>query len=96
MARRQAGPDATVVLLAADPGGRFPETTRTGQTNAAGYLKLTGVPPGDYLAFAWETVEEDECFDLGYLKTFDSQAVRVGIQPKGREKAQLPLIPAAK
>jgi protocatechuate 3,4-dioxygenase beta subunit len=88
--------DATVVLLAADPNGRFPETTRTGESDSAGHVKIKDVPPGDYIAFAWEEVEEGEWLDAGFLKPFDNQATRVRIQPKGHEKAQLAAIPAAK
>jgi hypothetical protein len=88
--------DATVVLLTADPNGRFPETTRTGESDSAGHVKLKDVPPGDYVAFAWEEVEQGEWLDAGFLKPFDNQAARVRIQPKGHEKAQLALIPAAK
>jgi hypothetical protein len=88
--------DATVVLLAADPNGRFSETTRTGESDSAGHVKIKDVPPGDYVAFAWEEVEEGEWLDAGFLKPFDNQATRVRIQPKGHEKAQLAAIPAAK
>jgi hypothetical protein len=86
--------DATVVLLAADPNVRFPETTRTGDTDSAGRVKLTDIPPGSYLAFAWEKVQEGDWFDPAFLKPFEGQAVRVTLQPKGHESAQLPLIPA--
>ncbi len=87
---------ATVVLLATDPAGRFPETTRTGESDAAGHVAIKNVPPGEYVAFAWEEVEEGEWFDPAFLKPFDNQAARVRIQPKGHEKAQLASIPASK
>jgi len=88
--------EATVVLLVADPGGRFPETTRTGESDSTGHVKIKDVPPGDYVAFAWEQVEQGEWLDAAFLKPFDNQATRVRIQPKGHERAQLALIPAAK
>ena len=87
---------ATVVLLAADPAGRFPETTRTGKSDAAGHVAIKNVPPGEYVAFAWEEVEEGEWFDAAFLKPLDNHAARVRIQPKGHEEAQLASIPASK
>jgi hypothetical protein len=86
---------ATVVLLAADPAGRFPETTESGYADSTGHVKLTDVPPGDYLAFAWEKVEHGQWLDLAFLKPFENQAARVTVHPKGHETAQLTLIPAA-
>lgn len=88
--------DATVVLLAADPDGRFPETTQSGESDSAGHVSLKDVPPGDYLAFAWEKVEDGQWLDAAFLKPFENQAARVTIHPKGNEKAQLRLIPAGK
>lgn len=88
--------DATVVLLAADPAGRFQETTQSGESDSAGRVSFKDVPPGDYLAFAWEKVEEGQWLDAAFLKPFEDQAARVTIRPKGSEKAQLGLIPAGK
>jgi hypothetical protein len=88
--------DATVVLLAADPDGRFPETTQSGESDSAGHVSLKDIAPGDYLAFAWEKVEEGQWLDAAFLKPFENQAARVTVHPKGSEKAQLRLIPAGK
>lgn len=88
--------DATVVLLAADPEGRIPETTQSGESDSAGHVRLKDIAPGDYLAFAWEKVEEGQWLDAAFLKPFENQAARVTIHPKGNEKAQLRVIPAGK
>jgi hypothetical protein len=88
--------NATVVLIAADPSARFPESTRSGETDSTGHVTLKAVPPGSYLAFAWEKVEYGEWFDPAFLKSFDTQAASVTIQPKGHEKAKLPPIAAGK
>jgi hypothetical protein len=88
-------PDATVVLLPADPNRRFPEAVRQGSSDERGQLTLKDVPPGDYLAFAWEKIEDGVWYDPAFLKTVENQAVKVQIQSKAAEQVELKLIPAA-
>jgi protocatechuate 3,4-dioxygenase beta subunit len=88
--------DATVVLVPADPNRRFPDAVHRGSSDEKGHLTLKDVPPGDYLAFAWEKVEEGAWYDPDFLKTVQSQAVKVQIGPKATEQVELKLIPAAK
>jgi hypothetical protein len=51
------------------------------------------VPPGDYLAFAWEEVADGVWFDPDFVKA-QTQAGRVQIGPKATEQVELNLIPA--
>jgi len=88
-------PDATVVLVPSDPNRRFPQNLRTGWSDASGHLTLKDVPPGDYLAFAWEEVENGIWFDPEFLKS-QTQGVRVQIGPKATGQVDLTLIPAAR
>jgi hypothetical protein len=92
----QPAADATVVLVPADPNRRFPETVRRGSSDETGHLTLKDVPPGDYLAFAWEKVEDEAWYDPDFLKTVQSQAVKVQIRSKATEPVELKLIPAVK
>lgn len=85
--------DATVVLLPADPAGRFTRTTKSGESDAAGRVTFKDVAPGSYLAFAWEKVEDGAWLDPVFLKPFENQGVKVTIGAKGHEKAELRLIP---
>jgi hypothetical protein len=87
-------PNATVVLLPADPGRRYPATVRQGVSDGAGHIALTDVPPGDYLAFAWEEVEDGVWFDPEFVKASQSQAVKVQVGPKASEEIELKLLPA--
>jgi hypothetical protein len=87
---------ATVVLVPADPNHRFPEGLRRGLSDEKGHVTLKDVPPGDYLAFAWEKVEEGAWFDPDYMKTAQNQGVSVRIAPKATEHVELKLIPAIK
>ena len=89
-------PNATVVLLPADPSRRFPATVRHGVSDGTGKIELDDVPPGDYLAFAWEEVEDGAWFDADFVKAAQSQAVKVQVGPKATEEIQLKLLPGAK
>ena len=88
-------PNATVVLVPADPSRRYPQVVRKGSSDKEGHLTLKDVPPGDYLAFAWEDVEDGLWFDPEFVKA-QTQGVRVQIGPKATEQVELTLIPAAK
>src|SRR5438105_14787564 len=61
-------PDATVLLLPADPSRRFPHSVRQGSTDELGHLVIEDIPPGDYLTFAWEDVEDGAWFDPDFVK----------------------------
>jgi hypothetical protein len=89
-------PNATVVLVPADPSRRFPLTVRRGSSDAAGHIALSDVPPGDYLAFAWEEVEDGAWFDADFVKAAQSQAVKVQVGPKANEEIQLKVLAAPK
>ena len=88
-------PDATVVLVPVDPNLRFPETVSRGRSDAAGHLTLKDVPPGSYLAFAWEEVEDGVWFDPDFMRT-ETHGVPVHVGPRGSEQVELNLIPAAR
>jgi len=83
---------ATVLLIAADPNARFPAATRTAETDAAGHVLMKDIAPGDYLAFAWEDVEEQAWSDPAFLKPLEAQATSVTVHPGGHEKAEVKLI----
>jgi hypothetical protein len=86
--------DATVVLLPEDAGRRTRETTRSASTDGAGHAAFKDVPPGNYLAFAWENVEEGDWFDPAFVKAAANDATRVTIGPKENQHADLRAIPA--
>ena len=89
-------PNATVVLVPADPSRRFPATVRRGVSDETGHIALKDVPPGDYLAFAWEEVEDGMWFDADFVKAAQGHAVKVQVGPKANEEIQLKLLPASK
>lgn len=84
---------ATVVLLPADAERRFQSATRSGETDQAGRVTFKDIPPGKYLAFAWEKVESGAWFDPAFVKPIENQAAGVEIGAGAHEKAELKLIP---
>jgi uncharacterized GH25 family protein len=88
--------DATVVLLPEDPTRRFTETTHSQSTDEKGHAAFKDVPPGNYLLFAWEKVEQGAWFDPAFLKGAASEATRVTIGPKDSQHVEVKLIPASK
>jgi len=84
---------ATVLLLPADPARRFPEAVRTAASDDSGHASFQDVPPGDYLAFAWQKVEDEIWFDPDFVKTVEDHAVKLRVGSKGSEKIELKVLP---
>jgi hypothetical protein len=85
--------DATVVLMPADESKRKPATTRSEEAGEDGKVAFRDVPPGDYLAIAWDKIEEGEWFDPAVVKAAGSNAVRLTIGPKEKQQAELKVVP---
>jgi Carboxypeptidase regulatory-like domain len=88
--------DATVVLIPEDPARRFPENTHSQSTDDKGHATFKDVPPGNYLAFAWENVETGMWFDPAFLKANASSALKVTVAAKDNQHVEVKLIPSAK
>jgi hypothetical protein len=86
--------DATVVLLPEDAAHRNSHTTHKESTDDAGHAAFKDVPPGNYLAFAWEKVEEGDWFDPVFVKAAANDGVRVTIGSKDNQHQDLKVIPA--
>jgi len=87
---------ASVVLVPADPNKRFSQAVRQGSSDETGHATLNDVPPGDYLAFAWQEVEEGVWFDPDFIKGAQAQAVTVQVRAKASQQIQLTLLPSVK
>jgi hypothetical protein len=86
--------DATVVLLPEDAAHRNSHTTHQESTDDAGHAAFKDVPPGNYLAFAWEKVEEGDWFDPVFVKAAANDGVRVTLGSKDNQHQDLKIIPA--
>ena len=85
--------DATVVLLPEDPSRRYPETTHSEESDDTGHAAFKDVPPGNYLLFAWEKVDEGAWFDPAFVKALASEATKVTIGPKESQRVEIKVIP---
>ena len=89
-------PEATVVLVPYDSALRSEATVKDEDADANGHVTFTDVPPGEYLAFAWQEVDGGAWLRPDFLKPFEKDAKHVTIEPRGSEKVDLRQIPAAR
>jgi 5-hydroxyisourate hydrolase-like protein (transthyretin family) len=82
----------TVVLI---PKLNLPDRIEQIVTDQRGRFVLTGVAPGDYSAYAWDNIEEGEYQDPAFLAQFKDSAVKITVEPKGRQTVDLTLLHAA-
>jgi hypothetical protein len=59
-----------------------------------GSFRVSGVAPGDYAVFAWDTFDERAAMAPEFLKLFGDLAATVTLAPSGKASAQLKSIPA--
>lgn len=90
---------AQVVLIPNGLMARRSDRYFTGMTDAAGYVTLAAVPPGDYRAFAFEQIEPGSYYALGYslpaINRFRDRAVSASVGQNGGNGIELKVIPAA-
>jgi len=61
-------PGATVALVPAGVGRDRPDLFLSTRTNGLGHFHMDGIPPGDYLAFAWEEIDEGLWKDPAFIR----------------------------
>jgi hypothetical protein len=87
-------PGAFVVLI--------PETKRrnnralyvTATTDVSGRFTLRGVAPGDYKAFAWESIPSNAHVNAAFMAKHEDRGKPVHVNQQGTASVELPLIPA--
>jgi hypothetical protein len=91
--RRQLVPSAVVALV---PNNhlRYRVTHRWVATDLTGAYQFSAVAPGDYLLFAWESMESGGWQDAGVLRDFESIGRPVHIDEGGKVTLDLSVIPA--
>jgi hypothetical protein len=57
-----------------------------------GKAQFENIPPGDYQAYAWESIEEGAWWDPEVLLKFEGQGRAVRIEPDGTHNAELKTI----
>jgi hypothetical protein len=86
--------DAVVVAV---PEARFrdrPNRYRKAVTDQSGRFTLRGLPPGDYILFAWESVDGEAYYDPEFLKAYEGRGKPLHVSEGDRVSVQLKAIPA--
>jgi 5-hydroxyisourate hydrolase-like protein (transthyretin family) len=83
------------VVLVPDAHRDRSELFRTASTDQNGRFTIPGVSPGDYKAFAWESIESYGYFDPELLKRDDAKGQRIKIQESDKVNVDLKVIPGA-
>ncbi len=91
--RSQPVPGARV-LLVPDRARYRGDVFKTATTDQNGRFTLVGVAPGDYKAFAWESIEEYGWFDPDVLSRVESRGRAVHVTETSNESIEVRIIPA--
>ena len=73
-----------------DPA-HFAMMRKTGNTDQNGRFSISGIAPGEYRIYAWDTFVPVNFSDAEQLKEFDEFAVTVKVKEEGREQVALKL-----
>ncbi len=83
------------VVLVPDEKRRHREDLFQRQTSDQnGRFSFRGVPPGDYLLFAWDKIDSGVYRDPAFLERFEDEAVKVSVKERSVAAAELTLLAA--
>jgi uncharacterized surface anchored protein len=83
---------ATVALV---PWPKRPHRLRIAKTDQAGVFQVSAMPPGDYVALAFEQVEMGRLEDEEFIKPLVAKGQKVKVDTSGKQSLSLRLLPAA-
>jgi hypothetical protein len=82
------------VVLVPDAGRRkFPNQFLITESADGGRFSFSGIPPGEYKLFAWQSLESNAYMDPLFLDNYESLGVKATILPKSAVMASARLIP---
>jgi hypothetical protein len=88
----------TVVLIPDPPHRGVVESYKSTITDQNGKFSMTGVTPGDYKVFSWDSVDEseeqygDDWFDPKWLKPYETKGESVHLEESDKKSVNLALI----
>jgi hypothetical protein len=88
---RAGAAGATVVLVPAVARKNM-GLYKSAVADASGKFLLHGIPPGDYLLFAWNDVETGAWQNPEFLRPFETRGRRIQVSGTNRTEVQIPLI----
>lgn len=79
----------SVILIAADPRLRGADPIRPAKVSSKNAFEVSGVRPGDYLALAFEDIDEAQLRDPEFLELLEPLGTRVQLTPGGTQTVTL-------
>jgi hypothetical protein len=92
---RNIVPRARVVLVPDLAHRQRADLYKTTSTDESGRFRLQAIPPGDYVLFSWEDIENGLWQDAEFLKRYETAGKPVRIIESGRETVETTAIPFA-
>ena len=86
---------ATVVLIPDVARRQRTDLYKTAASDQSGRFQLRGIPPGDYLLFAWEDIESGLWQDAEFIRRNEASGKPVRITENSRETLEAVAIPFA-
>lgn len=83
---------ATVVLVPEGTRRKIQSYFKQATTDQTGSYRLTGIAPGEYKLFAWETVEGGAYYDPEFLARYETKAEGIKIKEKATETKDLKVL----
>ena len=90
---RGALPGATVVLAPAGAGRERPDLFLNARTDGLGHFRMDGIAPGDYLAFAWEEIDEGLWRDSAFIRRSERLARLIRIAEGTHDTLEFAALP---
>ncbi|HKS73328.1 MAG TPA: carboxypeptidase regulatory-like domain-containing protein [Terriglobales bacterium] len=86
-----------VIVVAVPDGQHAARFDRYGKaiTDQHGHFVMSGLTPGDYRVFAFESLEEGAYYDEAFLKPYEARGEKVHLDENGRKTLTLTVIPSA-
>jgi hypothetical protein len=76
---RKPVPRSTVVLVPALSRRQNPELYKTVQTDSHGHFAFTGVGPGDWKVFAWESIQPGAYQNAEFMQKYEGRGTSVTV-----------------
>lgn len=92
-AQQKPAASATVVLVPEESRRRNASLYRTVTTDAMGNFTLTGIAPGEYKVFAWESIAATAYQNPAYMERYEARGKGVTLRDDAGETVQLEVIP---
>ena len=88
-------PDAVVVAVPEARWRTHPERYRKAVADQVGRFVLRGLTPGEYILFAWESVDGEAYYNPEFLKSYEGQGKALHFSEGERKSLRIRAVPAA-